>query len=82
MVIVSEYIFVPWKHAQETAAARLAVDDGPGGHISSTPSVTVAGAATLEAKEVLFLRDKVMYHSTRLLSTQKYFHFAEVLSLL
>jgi DNA polymerase epsilon subunit 1 len=60
VVIVSEYIFIPWKHAQERAA-RLAVDNA-GGSISSTPSITVAGAATLEAEEVLFLRDKVIFN--------------------
>lgn len=57
MVIVSEYIFVPWKHAQERAVT-LTADDGV--QISCTPSVTLAGAATIEAEDVLFLRDKVM----------------------
>ncbi|CAM6102738.1 unnamed protein product [Calypogeia fissa] len=60
VVIVSEYIFIPWKHAEEKAA-RLA---GDGGHISSTPSITLAGAATLEAEDVLFLRDKVTSYFT------------------
>ncbi|CAM6084279.1 unnamed protein product [Calypogeia fissa] len=54
VVIMSEYIFIPWKHAQERAA-RLAADDG--GHISNTPSITLAGAATIEAEDVVYLRE-------------------------
>ncbi|BBN04847.1 DNA polymerase epsilon subunit 1 [Marchantia polymorpha subsp. ruderalis] len=64
VVIVSEYIYIPWKHAMDEAARRRA------GPVSSTPSITVAAAADMEAGEILFLKEKVQSHFTeKLLKT-------------
>ncbi|KAL2635827.1 hypothetical protein R1flu_007306 [Riccia fluitans] len=64
VVIVSEYIYIPWKHARDEAAKRHE------GLVSSTPSITVGAAADAEASEILFLKEKVKSHFTeKLLKT-------------
>jgi len=57
VVIVSEYIYIPWKHSQDRAALLAANRDG--GIISSTPSVTISAGADMEAQEVAYLKEQV-----------------------
>jgi hypothetical protein len=57
VVIVSEYIYIPWKHSQDRAAMLAATSDG--GFTSSTPSVTVSAGSDLEAQEVAYLKEQV-----------------------
>lgn len=62
VVIVSEYIYIPWKHAQEQAAVEAAARVS--GSCLSTPSVTVSSAASSEAQEVAFLKEQVTTHTS------------------
>ncbi|EFJ15355.1 hypothetical protein SELMODRAFT_445541 [Selaginella moellendorffii] len=57
IVVVSEFIYLPWKHAQETIAARSF-------SFSSTPSVTVAAAADADALETSFLKEQIESYFT------------------
>jgi DNA polymerase epsilon subunit 1 len=57
LVIVSEFVYIPWKHSQEQAiqcAEALA-----GGSNFCTPSVTVSAASDMEAKETAYLKHQV-----------------------
>ncbi|KAJ7294671.1 hypothetical protein O6H91_Y241800 [Diphasiastrum complanatum] len=61
IVIVSEYIYLPWKHSQEQAA-RLAAS-----RLASTfctPSVTVAAAADIQAEDAKFLKEQIESYFT------------------
>lgn len=58
VVIVSEYIYIPWKHSQDRAAMLAATRDG--GFTSSTPSVTISAGSDLEAQEVAYLKEQVL----------------------
>lgn len=60
IVIVSEFIYSPWKHSQEQAALRAAAREGS----LCTPSVTVAAAADLELEEVSFLKEQIASYFT------------------
>ncbi|GLJ44675.1 hypothetical protein SUGI_0939260 [Cryptomeria japonica] len=60
VVIVSEFIYLPWKHSQEQAALRTAARDGS----FCTPSVTIAAAADVESEEVSFLKEQIASYFT------------------
>lgn len=57
MVIVSEYIYIPWKHSQDQAALLAAARGGD--FASSTPSVSISTASDAEAQEVSYLKEQV-----------------------
>lgn len=57
IVVVSEFLYIPWKHAQEQAKLRAAAKACAS--TSCTPSVTVAAAANAEFAEATFLKDQV-----------------------
>jgi len=48
VVIVSEYIYIPWKHSQDRVPL-IAANKG-GGLVSGTPSVTISAGAEMEAQ--------------------------------
>eukprot|EP00897_Mesotaenium_endlicherianum_P006205 jgi/Mesen1/5612/ME000282S04761 len=63
VVVVSEFIYRPWKHARDVAeacAAALLGQEGP----SCTPSVTLAAGADAEAGEIEFLKSEVKSYFT------------------
>eukprot|EP01018_Ginkgo_biloba_P017404 Gb_06608 [translate_table: standard] len=60
IVIVSEFIYIPWKHSQEQAALRAAARDGS----MCTPSVTIAAAADVESEEASFLKEQIASYFT------------------
>lgn len=55
VVIVSEFIYLPWKHSQEQAALRAAARDGN----TCTPSITISAAADVESEEISFLKEQI-----------------------
>lgn len=57
MVIVSEYIYIPWKHSQDQAALHTAPRGAD--FASSTPSVSISTASDTEAQEVSYLKEQV-----------------------
>ncbi|KAH7426493.1 hypothetical protein KP509_10G003400 [Ceratopteris richardii] len=66
IVIVSEFLYIPWKHAQEQAKLRAAAKAVAS--TSCTPSVTIAAAANAEQAEASFLKDQIAsYFTDRLL---------------
>ncbi|KAI5066379.1 hypothetical protein GOP47_0019003 [Adiantum capillus-veneris] len=62
IVIVSEFLYIPWKHAQEQAKFRAAAKAVAS--TSCTPSVTVAAAANAELAESTFLKDQIASYFT------------------
>eukprot|EP00250_Pteridium_aquilinum_P003833 c14110_g1_i1 orf=789-5363(-) len=62
IVIVSEFLYIPWKHAQEQTKSRAAAKAVAS--TSCTPSVTVAAAANTEFAETTFLKDQINSYFT------------------
>lgn len=56
VLIVSEFLYIPWKFLDEQVAARTTLIDGS----SCTPSITVTAAETLEASVTGYLKDQVI----------------------
>jgi DNA polymerase epsilon subunit 1 len=57
IVIVSEFLYIPWKHAQEQAMLRA--EAKASNTTYCTPSITVSAAANAESVETSFLKDQV-----------------------
>ncbi|XP_077235840.1 DNA polymerase epsilon catalytic subunit A-like [Tasmannia lanceolata] len=55
VLIVSEFMYMPWKYSQEQAATREALRDGN----VCTPSITVTSAETFESRVTEFLKEKI-----------------------
>ncbi|GAB2274640.1 DNA polymerase epsilon catalytic subunit A [Dionaea muscipula] len=63
VLIVSEFMYIPWNYVQEQAATRVAIGDGA----SSTPSITTAVAQKSESQLTEYLQDQIgSYFSGRL----------------
>ncbi|XP_050220537.1 DNA polymerase epsilon catalytic subunit A-like isoform X2 [Mercurialis annua] len=64
VLIVSEFMFIPWEHAQKQAANRASLQE-----ISScTPSITVSAAETFESHMVDYLKGQIgTYFTDKLL---------------
>lgn len=58
ILIVSEFLYEPWKYAQEQAASRAhTIDD------LCTPSITAATAEILESQMNTYLKKEVLIES-------------------
>ena len=55
ILIVSEFMYIPWKYAREQAAIRASVRDGN----LCTPSITGAAAEAFESHMTEYLREQV-----------------------
>jgi hypothetical protein len=55
VLIVSEFLYIPWKFMKEQVAAQATIRDDT----SCTPSVTIMAAENLEGQVIEHLRDKV-----------------------
>ncbi|GLU18367.1 hypothetical protein SLE2022_346730 [Rubroshorea leprosula] len=55
VLIVSEFLHIPWKYAQELAVNRKSSGDGN----ICTPSVTVTTAETIEAQLLKYLKEQI-----------------------
>ncbi|MCO5564216.1 hypothetical protein L7F22_017874 [Adiantum nelumboides] len=62
IVIVSEFLYIPWKHAQDQAKLRAAAKAAAS--TFCTPSITVAAAANAEVAETAFLKDQIASYFT------------------
>ncbi|KAL9274734.1 DNA polymerase epsilon catalytic subunit A-like protein [Drosera capensis] len=63
VLIVSEFMYIPWNYAQEQAAVRVDNEHG----ISCTPSITAVAAQKLELRLTEYLQDQISsYFSGRL----------------
>ncbi|GAB2214864.1 hypothetical protein Drorol1_Dr00019229 [Drosera rotundifolia] len=63
VLIISEFMYIPWNYAQEQAAVRVDNEHG----ISCTPSITAAAAQKLESRLTEYLQDQISsYFSGRL----------------
>ncbi|OVA03605.1 DNA-directed DNA polymerase [Macleaya cordata] len=60
VLIVSEFLYIPWKHAQEQAANRVSSGDGN----FCTPSITGAAAETFELRMAGFLKEQISSYFT------------------
>nr|CAD1820134.1 unnamed protein product [Ananas comosus var. bracteatus] len=60
VLIVSEFLYIPWKFLDEQVAARTTLIDGS----SCTPSITVTAAETLEASVTGYLKDQISNYFT------------------
>ncbi|KAL5555227.1 hypothetical protein UlMin_037463 [Ulmus minor] len=58
--IVSQFLYMPWNHAQKQAAARASLLDGN----SCTPSITVAAAETFESHLTDYLKEQISSYFT------------------
>lgn len=56
VLIVSEFMFIPWNYAQKQAAARASLQNSN----SCTPSITIAAAETFESHLVEYLKGQVL----------------------
>ena len=54
-MIVSEFMYIPWKYAQEQAASSAAARNGD----SCTPSITGAAAEAFESHVTEYLKEQV-----------------------
>eukprot|EP00268_Persea_americana_P026628 TRINITY_DN2608_c0_g1_i2.p1 TRINITY_DN2608_c0_g1~~TRINITY_DN2608_c0_g1_i2.p1 ORF type:complete len:2201 (+),score=389.42 TRINITY_DN2608_c0_g1_i2:181-6783(+) len=64
VLIVSKFMYVPWKYSQEQAAIRDASRDGN----LCTPSITVNAAETFESRVTNFLKEQIdSYFTEKLL---------------
>lgn len=71
-MIVSEFVYIPWKHSQEQAiqcAEALAA-----GSNFCTPSVTVSAASDIEAQETAYLKHQVKLPTISLTSAHRHAH--------
>lgn len=55
VLVVSEFMYIPWKHAQKLAASRASLQEGS----SCTPSITVAAAENFESHIVQYVKGEV-----------------------
>ncbi|CAN1252331.1 DNA polymerase epsilon catalytic subunit A [Linum perenne] len=55
VMIVSKFLFIPWDYARKQAAARASLQDAT----SSTPSISIAAAESMESRMTEYLREKV-----------------------
>lgn len=53
--VVSQFLFMPWNHAQKLAASKASSDAGD----LCTPSITIAAANNFESCMVEYLREQV-----------------------
>ncbi|KAJ6368932.1 hypothetical protein OIU78_001326 [Salix suchowensis] len=60
VLIVSEFMFIPWDYAQKQAATREALRDGN----SCTPSITVVAAENFESHMVEYIKGQIGTHFT------------------
>lgn len=60
VLIVSEFMFIPWDYAQKQAANRASLQNVS----SCTPSITIAAAETFESHLVEYLRGQVSLRNT------------------
>ncbi|VAH03415.1 unnamed protein product [Triticum turgidum subsp. durum] len=66
VLIVSEFLYVPWKYMKEQVACRAAMRDDT----SCTPSITIMAAENLEGQVVDYLRGQIgTYFAEKLLTT-------------
>jgi hypothetical protein len=56
VLIVSEFLYIPWKYIREEVAKRATVRDDT----SCTPSITVMAAENLEGQVIGYLCDQVI----------------------
>lgn len=64
ILIVSEFMYIPWKYAQEQAAIRASLRDGK----SCTPSITAAAAESFETSLTEYLKEQISsYFADKLL---------------
>jgi len=56
VLIVSEFMFIPWDYAQKQAATREALRDGN----SCTPSITIVAAENFESHMVEYIKGQVL----------------------
>ncbi|KAH7561208.1 hypothetical protein JRO89_XS10G0191200 [Xanthoceras sorbifolium] len=64
VLVVSEFMYIPWKYAQKQAACRATLQDAN----SCTPSITVAAAETFESHLVEYLKEEIgSYFTEKLL---------------
>jgi DNA polymerase epsilon subunit 1 len=56
VLIVSEFLYVPWKYMKEQVALRSTTRD----ETSCTPSITIMAAENLEVQVIGYLRDQVI----------------------
>ncbi|GAY59808.1 hypothetical protein CUMW_197330 [Citrus unshiu] len=65
VLVVSEFMYIPWKHAQKLAASRASLQEGS----SCTPSITVAAAENFESHIVQYVKGEISsYFTGKLLS--------------
>jgi len=62
LVIVSEFVYIPWKHSQEQAIQRA--EALAAGSNFCTPSVTVSAASDIEAQETAYLKHQIASYFT------------------
>ncbi|VFQ71576.1 unnamed protein product [Cuscuta campestris] len=60
ILIVSEFMYIPWKHAQDQAAQQASTKNGD----SCTPSITAALAEILDLQMAEDLKKKIQTHFT------------------
>ncbi|KAJ4969981.1 hypothetical protein NE237_003080 [Protea cynaroides] len=60
MLIVSEFMYKPWKFAQKLTENRASLMDGN----QCTPSITIAAAETLELRVTEFLKEQISSYFT------------------
>ncbi|KAF6166038.1 hypothetical protein GIB67_012935 [Kingdonia uniflora] len=66
ILIVSEFMHLPWKYAQKQASSRASLGDDD----LCTPSITAAAAETLDLHMTEFLKEKISsYFTDKLLET-------------
>ncbi|KAK9279688.1 hypothetical protein L1049_013368 [Liquidambar formosana] len=60
VLIVSEFMYIPWKFAQEQAVVRVSVQDGT----TCTPSITAAAAEIFESHMTEYLKEQISSYFT------------------
>ncbi|XP_057955577.1 DNA polymerase epsilon catalytic subunit A-like [Malania oleifera] len=60
ILIVSEFMYIPWKHAQEQQAIRASVNDGD----LCTPSITASAAEKFESCITEYLKEQISSYFT------------------
>ncbi|KAL5211891.1 hypothetical protein ABZP36_022738 [Zizania latifolia] len=64
VLIVSEFLYIPWKYMKEQVALRSTIRDDT----SCTPSITIMAAENLEVQVIGYLRDQISnYFADKLL---------------
>lgn len=56
VLIVSEFMFIPWDYAQKQSATREALRNGN----SCTPSITIVAAENFESHMVEYIKGQVL----------------------